>query len=137
MSESGCNIDPNPEGRWTAATLVDSAYPPTEGTQRGSSNTASHVRKRYVVTPESPSVSYLEVRLMLSMFVKEVLDEEQRSPTLKNLPIMDRPPTPVSLSSPLLLLTLPASSTVRARGLLSLDKLSHILSSSGQGSGLK
>lgn len=67
--------------------------------------------------------SYLEPRLNLS--VKEVLDEEQRSSTLKNPPMMERPPTPVLLSSPLPPLTLPTNST--ARGVISPDRISHIL----------
>lgn len=75
---------------------------------------ATYVREPYDVTLESPSASYLEASLMsrLSLFV-EVLDDEQRSFTLKNPPRMDPRHCPP--------LTLPASSTSRARGVISPD----------------
>lgn len=66
------------------------------------------------------SVSYWEARLIsrLSLFVKEVLDEEQWLTILNNPPLMERPPVPLSLSSLLFPLTLPTNSSVRSRGIL-------------------
>lgn len=71
-------------------------------------NALSQIKRPYHVTPESSYVSHLEARPMsrLSPFVKEVQKEEQRSPTLRNPPMMEGPQALVSQSSLLPPLTL-------------------------------